>query len=408
MLGFALSVFRSMLDAAVQSVASIRLADGPGASVLLADIGLWAEHLRVVESLKPSTVRKYQRDAADLVRHTRARSWADITDRAVGKWLASHADAQAGSKRRKNLLSCARSLCRWLRNTERVNGDPTADVRVRDRSAKGRGMRPLAIDEARRLLHHVAEGDRTGNKRRTKRLPFYTFLIYTGLRYTEARSVKWRDIDFTRRVLRVRSEVSKCWAEREIILVESVFEVLATIPRGGPNDPVFRRGISHHTVKADVIAAGIDPNRVAFHTFRKTLATGLHEEIGLPMKVIAKQTRHDSIQVLERSYIEPTEGPLGDGMIALEKILRKSLDAARGTGDIQGVDTAHPHITASPDGPSRRSLSAYPPNSGVNNADERRRLAPSVDALSGHGNGAGGNRTPVPKQSARHIHACRW
>ncbi len=345
-----------LINAVIHPTTNLRLADGPGAGVLLADIELWVVHLTTVEDLSDTTVKKYRRDAGNLVAELKLRSWADLTEAAVAGWLAAHKQDQASPKRRKNLLSCARALCRWLVSSGRVPHDPTKNLRIRDRGKGGRGMRPFTVDEARRLLAWTARHDRDANKRNTRRLPFYTFLLFTGLRHSEARRVRWRDIDGVNRELRV---LGKDRAETRITLADSVLNLLETLPKADSGARVFPQAVSLNTLRADIAAAGIDPRRVGFHSFRKTLATSLHTRVGLSLKEISQQTRHASIAVLERSYIEPEAAPMAAALAELERIVKKVLDTDGGTPD---SSCAVIRTTLQPEppthGPSRRGLVA--------------------------------------------------
>jgi len=123
------------------------------------------------------------------------------------------------------------------------------------------------------------------------------FLFATGARITEALSVRWDDIDFTRRTALIRQ--TKLGDEREAHLPMELFVALANLPRD--KQPF---AIAYTTARdawaRTTEAAGIEP--LTFHSCRHGFATALHDK-GVGVKRIAKAGGWKSAQHLFNTYL---------------------------------------------------------------------------------------------------------
>lgn len=127
------------------------------------------------------------------------------------------------------------------------------------------------------------------------------FLFATGARISEARNVKWDDIDFGRRKVLIRQ--SKIGEEREAHLPPHLFVTLANLGRdASPFDVPYTtaRDAWARTTKA----AGIEP--LTFHSCRHGFATTLHDK-GVGVKTIAKAGGWKSAQHLFQTYLHADE-----------------------------------------------------------------------------------------------------
>jgi integrase len=127
------------------------------------------------------------------------------------------------------------------------------------------------------------------------------FLYATGARISEARNVKWDDIDFGRRKVLIRQ--SKIGEEREAHLPPHLFVTLANLSRDkspfGVAYTTFRDAWARTTK-----AAGIEP--LTFHSCRHGFATTLHDK-GVGVKTIAKAGGWKSAQHLFNTYLHADE-----------------------------------------------------------------------------------------------------
>ena len=111
--------------------------------------------------------------------------------------------------------------------------------------------RALTLAEASRLL------DVAGPRRL-----FYHVLLFSGLRVSEVKALRWSDIDLVadRPVIRLRAEATKAKRADELPIHTSLRKALQRALRDGcvPLDPVFRSTPILRTWKRDLERAGID------------------------------------------------------------------------------------------------------------------------------------------------------
>ncbi len=129
------------------------------------------------------------------------------------------------------------------------------------------------------------------------------FLFGTGARISEARAVRWEDVDLRRRKVLIRQ--SKQGNERNAHLPDDLFLAIANLPRD--KEPF---AIAYNTARdawmRAVTAAGIEP--LTFHSCRHGFATALHDK-GIGVKTIAKVGGWKSAQHLFNTYLHADEDP---------------------------------------------------------------------------------------------------
>jgi integrase len=129
------------------------------------------------------------------------------------------------------------------------------------------------------------------------------FLFGTGARISEALSVRWADIDFKGRKVRIRQ--SKLGNERDAHIPAELLVALANLPRDRRPFAMAYTTARDAWTRA-VERAEIEP--LTFHSCRHGFATALNDK-GVGVKTIAKLGGWKSAQHLFQTYLHSNEDP---------------------------------------------------------------------------------------------------
>lgn len=283
--------------------------------------------------LAPRTKHRYEELIAyHIVPHLGGARLGELTPPAIAAWHATLAEqglAAATIRQAHAVLRRAlEDAVRWgvlARNPARLVASPRADRPPE---------RPLTLEEAQRLVA-AAQGRRYGS--------LWIVALMTGLRLGELRGLRWGDIDWSRRVIRVSGQIAtgererrlpKWGSAREVPLPEVAYAVLlAHREQSGPvhpDDLVWRTATGKvpgarnlaRDLAALCRAAGIEPRSP--HDLRDSYAT-LLLEAGFDLRVISAALGHRSIQVTASRYAHVRPQLLGEAA--------RKLDAAFGSTD---------------------------------------------------------------------------
>jgi integrase len=136
---------------------------------------------------------------------------------------------------------------------------------------------------------------------------YLLFLLFTGLRRTEAATLKWEDVDLEGKVLTIRSEVAKNHHEHRLPLTEFLLALL-TQRRGKTQDSEFvfpGRGNKKHMVDSDHVYHGmVEKSGIQFtpHDLRRTFLTTA-EMVEVPHYALKKLANHVSRQDVTSGYV---------------------------------------------------------------------------------------------------------
>ncbi|MCC5823866.1 MAG: hypothetical protein LAT64_08970 [Phycisphaerales bacterium] len=151
---------------------------------------------------------------------------------------------------------------------------------------------------------------------------------------------------------------------------------------------------NHHTFNADLEAAGIPKTDhlgrpASFYTLRRTLVTMLHNA-GVDRRTAMEINRHTSSQLTDVIYTDTEALPKADAI--------RRLPSFMGTGEYTEKRT-EALDAAGRDASSRVANHADDESSQAPENTRHRRIKTGSDATCQNPskNGAGGNRTPVPR-----------
>jgi integrase len=155
--------------------------------------------------------------------------------------------------------------------------------------------------------------------------PFFRLLAMTGLRISEALELRWRDVDFGAKRLRVRRQVyegqvaepKSRHGKRDIPLSTAMSRLLWPM-QGNPDDLIFSGPRGLHVDRAWLWRKHLEPSRDAakvpwatFHTFRHTCASMLFAA-GKNPKQVQMWLGHSDPGFTLRTYVHLIDDGLGD------------------------------------------------------------------------------------------------
>lgn len=212
-------------------------------------------------------------------------------------------------KSKKNVFICLFSVMEDARRANLIEQVPERLRFVGPRSIPRKEIQWLDVETHARIMAEIPAGHR----------PIFQFLFLTGVRPSEARALRWRDIKadhiiiaqtFTQAKGGMKIEVPKNRKAQPIPLYESVRELLETVPRrlteyvfvnyetGQPYSFSFNR-IWRKACKS-VLGYTIRLNNAGRHSFANNLLAG-----GVPLETVSRLLRHSSTEITEEHYGRP-------------------------------------------------------------------------------------------------------
>lgn len=266
------------------------------------------------EKLETSTYRQYEQHVEHIRPKLGAAKLSEITTPSVEAYkdhlLANHERPMA-----RKILASFKAILKDAKRRGLVAQNVAADVSIRmpkrDEDKIEVGVDVPTKDEVKACVH-TAEG---------RWRPFFITAIFTGLRSSELRGLKWQHVDFDEKVIRVR-ERADAWnqqgkpksaaGKRDVPMAPIVANVLREWKLACPKGElglVFPNGAGKHESHANIYNRGFVPLQVkagvvdakgnakySLHALRHFAASWLIEQSFSPKKL---QTilGHSSIQM---------------------------------------------------------------------------------------------------------------
>lgn len=249
----------------------------------------------------------------------RAHKWAclaDCTPLSISARLKTLADKKLSGKTVNGHRSDFNIFFGWCVRNGLMESNPCAAVPKTTIKAEKK-RRALSVAECQALLN-AAPPDRRA---------CYQFLIYTGLRRSEAGAICWGHVHLepANPYLELPASLTKSGKPESVPLVADVAAAL-TAKRGSAKDgqPVFDEIPSMEDFRADLAAAGIEEvdargRRVVLHSLRHSLCTMMAAS-GVPMVIAQRVMRHRDIKLTAESYLDEGLLPLSAAMAALPRL----------------------------------------------------------------------------------------
>ena len=298
---------------------------------------------------------KHAEKSAKAVRAFLAHSGGELTRPAGRAWLT--ALGKAGSRKTAaNKMSALRMFGEWLEGDGHIERNPWQGIVVA-RGFRSPGWAPFTAAEVTRLIEAAEAREGTAH-RGTNTGPlcstWYALLTLTGLRYSECRGLMWKHVDLEARTLTVRNDK----ARRGDILPLSTEAVAALrlwraywlarewsrgdAPKRKKLGFIFPQAPSHHSLEADMRAAGLvknTENTGQWHRFRKA-AIAERAAAGASVRDLYHFARHSdpktTLEIYDRATVSQLRG-VAELMPTLNGFLEKSVDMGPDPVETDGV-----------------------------------------------------------------------
>ena len=264
--------------------------------------------LRLERGRARHTISSYRRDLVSFGEwnDSQGNLASEVDAEGIRSWMLSMEGELAPTTVSRRMAS-VRGFYRYFA-VERGRVDPTGNVEL-PRREQG-APRPLSVAEVARLLDSISTDAPAGLRDRA----LLELMYGTGVRVSEACSLKVNDLDLDGRLLRVMGKGSR---ERVLPMVQVVWDVLVAWLDGGrptmvarfsgrDHDGLFvnnrggqltRQGVNH-LLGRRALEAGLDRRRITPHVLRHSFATHLMDG-GADVRVVQELLGHVSISTTQ-------------------------------------------------------------------------------------------------------------
>jgi len=258
----------------------------------------------------------------------------DIKPTDVTRLRAEHL-ARGSSPRTSNLLGDSLSAaCRWAVDARMIAQHPLRGLRrLPERGHERRRRRALSEAEVGRFLQAAADDDarcapmhEVEDRTRVPQAVLFRTLIETGIRFGEARTLAWADLDLERRLLIVKAEHAKSKRLRAVPLAAALAHelralrvlherVLGRLPTAGDRVFLAPDGRPHGAAttnlmrtfrrvlqNAGIVRVDSQGQSLDLHALRATCATRLARS-GAPLVATQRILGHSDPKLTARHYL---------------------------------------------------------------------------------------------------------
>lgn len=256
------------------------------------------------------------------------RSFRDVTKRCLGDWLsmpitsitkemveARHREltrvtriGTSGKAQANSAMERLAVLINFAMNKYEIDGNPIIQKNPVDRLSQLRAWHRLPPRQNVIPDHKMASWYQAVVSLRDHKIRDYLLLLlFTGLRRTEAATLKWADVDFDTKVLTIHAERAKNHREHRLPLTEFLLALLEERKKkSGDSEFVFPgRSEKGHMVDSDHVIRGVRKScdfHFTLHDLRRTFLTaaGMLE---VPHYALKNLANHVTGQDVTAGYI---------------------------------------------------------------------------------------------------------
>jgi integrase len=266
--------------------------------------------------------------ASRTLRPNSVRSLTAITKRCLGDWMPlplvkltkdmvekRHREltrltrqGTSGKAQANTAMERLRILINFAMNKYEINGQPIIQKNPVDRLSQLRAWHRIPPRQVVIPDHKLSDWyQAVKSLKDTKIRDYLLLLLLTGLRRTEAATLKWSDIDLEGRVLTIRPEIAKNHREHRLPLTDFLHAMLGERKKKtGDSEFVFPgRGDKSHVVDSDHLIRAVAKKcdcEFTLHDLRRTFLTTA-EMLEVPHYALKKLANHVSGADVTAGYI---------------------------------------------------------------------------------------------------------
>lgn len=298
-----------------------------------------------------------------------------------------------------HFLDALNAFGNWMLDNNRLNLNPFEKVkRISIPKGSQGNHRSLSVDEIQRLLRAAPD-----------RASVYLLAVITGLRHKEIRYLRWEDVRLTDRPhLLIRGEATKSKRPETLWLTDEaacllkelqtsecmVGKVFKTMP--------WQRAFDKHLKCAGIPKHDHLGRSASFHTLRRSLVNMLHAQ-GVDRRTAMAISRHTSSRLTDHIYADLEAMPTRDAVLRIPSLMNQTTERTEMRTDELVARGVSGSVCVTNTATNERTQSL------ISTVDRHEKTAPVATGQKPSINGAGGNRTPVPRLSVECFYECsRW
>ncbi|TCB74482.1 site-specific tyrosine recombinase/integron integrase [Acinetobacter sp. ANC 4177] len=172
-------------------------------------LGMWLKE-REIQNQSAHTLRAYERDVSDFILFCGKRNLplSDLETSDLREYLAYKVERhQLSSSSLQRMLSAIRQFMKWAENSEYMRFNPADNFQLKRQSRPLPGL--VDIETVNQILDQPAPETEAQQQMWLRDKAILELLYSSGLRLAEVQSLRIKDVDFNRQLLRITGKGNK-------------------------------------------------------------------------------------------------------------------------------------------------------------------------------------------------------